>query len=53
MDKAWGLRDKLAEICRRSGFTYITIDLDGYRTGSMNEVLTELDKLGYHKSDKK
>ena len=47
MDKAWGLRDKLADICQRSGFNYITIDLNGYRTGSMNEVLTESDKQGY------
>lgn len=50
MDKAWGLRDKLADICQRSGFNYITIDLNGYRTGSMNEVLTESDKQGYQKS---
>lgn len=49
MDKAWGLKDILAEICKRSGFTYITIDLNGYRTGSMNEVLTESDKHGYQK----
>ncbi len=44
MDKAWNLRNKLAEICHRSGFNYITIDLDGYRTGSMNEVLKSSDK---------
>ena len=24
---------------KRYGFTYITLDLEGYRTGSMNEVL--------------
>lgn len=41
MDKAWNLKDKLSEICKRSGFSYITIDLSGYRTGSMNEVLSE------------
>jgi uncharacterized protein len=52
MDKAWGIKDKLAEICKNSGFIYITIDLSGYRTGSMNEVLSELDKKGYQKSDK-
>jgi pyridinium-3,5-biscarboxylic acid mononucleotide sulfurtransferase len=53
MDKAWGLKDQLAEICHRSGFNYITIDLNGYRTGSMNEVLTDSDKQGYQKSDTK
>ncbi|MFA5820034.1 MAG: ATP-dependent sacrificial sulfur transferase LarE [Bacteroidales bacterium] len=53
MDKAWGIKDKLAEICHRSGFNYITIDLKGYRTGSMNEVLSDSDKQGYQKSDTK
>lgn len=52
MDKAWSLKEKLAEICKRSGFNYITIDLNGYRTGAMNEVLTDSDKHGYLKSDK-
>ncbi len=47
MDKAWAIRDKLSEICKKSGFNYITIDLDGYRTGSMNEVLSESIKKNY------
>lgn len=46
MDKAWNMKNKLSEICRRSGFHYITIDLSGYRTGSMNEVLTDSQKQG-------
>jgi len=50
MDKAWGIKEKLAEICQRSGFNYITIDLNGYRTGAMNEVLSESEKRSYHKS---
>lgn len=41
MDKAWNNRDQLSLICKRSGFSYTTIDLTGYRTGSMNEVLPE------------
>ena len=41
MDKAWELRDKLNDICRTAGFNYVTIDLLGYRSGSMNEVLSE------------
>jgi pyridinium-3,5-biscarboxylic acid mononucleotide sulfurtransferase len=47
MDKAWGIKDKLTDICKRSGFNYITIDLKGYRTGSMNEMLSDSDKKGY------
>jgi uncharacterized protein len=47
MDKAWAVKDKLIEICKKSGFTYSTIDLKGYRTGSMNEVLTDSEKMGY------
>jgi pyridinium-3,5-biscarboxylic acid mononucleotide sulfurtransferase len=53
MDKAWALRDKLSEICKKSGFNYITIDLDGYRTGSMNEVLSESVKKNYQVITKK
>src|SRR5664279_3989437 len=44
MDKAWGIKEKLTEICENSGFTFVTIDLKGYRTGSMNEVLSDLVK---------
>jgi uncharacterized protein len=29
------------------GFTYVTLDLQGYRTGSMNEVLPEEVKQRY------
>ncbi|MDP2689891.1 MAG: ATP-dependent sacrificial sulfur transferase LarE [Deltaproteobacteria bacterium] len=34
-----GLREKIVEGFKEIGFTYITLDLQGYRTGSMNEVL--------------
>ena len=33
------LRDKLVEEFQRLGFLYVTVDLQGYRTGSMNEGL--------------
>jgi len=39
MDKAWQMKDKLNEICKKSGFTFCSIDLSGYRTGAMNEML--------------
>jgi uncharacterized protein len=44
MGSAWNLKNSLVEICKRSGFNYVTLDLVGYRTGSMNEVLTESEK---------
>ena len=32
-------RKEISEELKRLGFKYVTIDMDGYRTGSMNEVL--------------
>ena len=32
-------RKEISEELKRLGFKYVTIDIDGYRTGSMNEVL--------------
>ena len=53
MDQAWNIKDKLTEICQNSGFTFVTIDLKGYRTGSMNEVLSESVKANFLKTDTK
>ena len=33
------LRERIASHLRKLGFVYVTLDLQGYRTGSMNEVL--------------
>lgn len=33
------VRDKIVSKFKKIGYAYITIDLQGYRTGSMNEVL--------------
>jgi uncharacterized protein len=33
------VRGALVRHCRELGFAYVTVDLQGYRTGSMNEVL--------------
>jgi uncharacterized protein len=41
MDRAWSLRSALSDAVRAAGFTYVAQDLQGYRTGSMNEVLDE------------
>jgi len=35
-------REKLVDKLKELGYTYITLDLEGYRTGSMNEVLPHL-----------
>jgi uncharacterized protein len=32
-------RQRIVEGLKQLGFTYVTLDLQGYRTGSMNEVL--------------
>jgi uncharacterized protein len=51
MDRAWTIKDRLNEICINSGFTFVTIDLKGYRTGSMNEVLSDLVKKDFMKDN--
>jgi pyridinium-3,5-biscarboxylic acid mononucleotide sulfurtransferase len=42
-----GLRQNIVQQLKQLGFTYITVDLQGYRTGSMNEVLPVELKLQY------
>ncbi len=39
IEMAWRKRNKINEICHKAGFTFIAIDLQGYRTGAMNEAL--------------
>lgn len=34
------LRERIVKHLKQRGFTYVTLDLQGYRTGSMNEVLS-------------
>jgi pyridinium-3,5-biscarboxylic acid mononucleotide sulfurtransferase len=41
------LREAVVRHLKALGFTYITIDLQGYRTGSMNEVLSDAMKGRY------
>ncbi|MBX2991606.1 MAG: ATP-dependent sacrificial sulfur transferase LarE [Bacteroidetes bacterium] len=41
------LRERLVVHLKHLGFTYVTLDLQGYRTGSMNEVLTPEVKLEF------
>jgi uncharacterized protein len=46
------LREKIVNHFKTLGFAYVTLDLQGYRTGSMNEVLTEDEKKEYLGSNK-
>lgn len=39
MDLAWQRRNAISAAMRAAGFAYAAQDLDGYRTGSLNEVL--------------
>jgi uncharacterized protein len=32
---------RLTAVFKKLGYKYVTLDLEGYRTGSSNEVLTE------------
>ena len=34
-----GLRERVVAAFKEIGFVYVTLDLEGYRTGSMNEVI--------------
>ena len=35
-----GIRERLVAVGKDAGFLYVSVDLQGYRTGSMNEGLT-------------
>ncbi len=39
LPKAFELRETISAAGRRYGFNYVTLDLEGYRMGSHNEVL--------------
>lgn len=39
LDAAWNARERIAAAARDAGFAWVALDLDGYRTGSLNAVL--------------
>lgn len=41
MEDAWQMRDAVASAIKEAGFAFVAQDLEGYRTGSLNEALTE------------
>ncbi len=45
------VRERIAAALRSYGFTYVTLDLQGYRTGSMNEVLETIAETGEREND--
>ena len=43
-----GLREAVVAACKNAGYIYVTLDLQGYRTGAMNEAVTEKERTtGY------
>ncbi len=46
------LRNQVYDALRKIGFTYVSLDLKGYRTGSMNETLSS-DELQYGTANKR
>jgi uncharacterized protein len=43
-EKVLASRSRIVEKLQELGFTYVTIDLQGFRSGSLNELLTEKEK---------
>ncbi len=39
MEKGWKVRSEISAICKKEGFVFVSLDLEGYRTGAMNEEL--------------
>jgi uncharacterized protein len=39
------LREQIVQYFKSLGYKYVTLDMEGYRTGSMNEALTGVDDL--------
>ncbi|HET6497680.1 MAG TPA: ATP-dependent sacrificial sulfur transferase LarE [Coriobacteriia bacterium] len=46
MANAWAVRDELAAAVRSAGYAYVAVDLDGYRSGSLNETLDDSEHRG-------
>lgn len=44
LPRAIEMREQLVEAGKRVGFTYVTLDLAGFRSGSLNEVLVQIGK---------
>jgi uncharacterized protein len=47
LPQAIEMNERIVSELRTLGFTYVTLDLQGFRSGSMNEVLSEEEKQSY------
>lgn len=45
IEKVIRFKDKIIKRLKKVGYKYITLDLEGYRTGSMNEILRKKGRL--------
>ena len=41
--------DRISSEFKKIGFRFVAIDVDGYRTGALNEILTQISKLSQMK----
>ncbi len=39
-----GLREAVVAVCKDAGYTFVTLDLQGYRTGAMNEAVDTVNR---------
>ena len=44
LDSAWAMRERISEAVRAAGFAYAALDMQGYRSGSLNEVLPSAER---------
>lgn len=44
MENAFALRDQLTAACKAAGFTFVTQDLEGYRSGAFDSLLAAEDR---------
>jgi hypothetical protein len=44
MDAAWEQRDEITEAIKNAGFAFAAQDLEGYRSGSLNETLADAQR---------
>lgn len=47
LQKAWGRKDEVAQNLRNLGFNYVTFDAQGFKSGRMNEILSDQEKLSF------
>lgn len=46
MERGWVMRERIVGAVKAAGFTWVAQDLEGYRTGAMNEGLTLEERSG-------